>query len=299
MTKKKENSAKIVIMRKTKPMPTIKQILIEARSTLTGPDDRLEAELLMETICGISRSAQFSHSDEQLAEDQVEQYMKAVQRRISGEPLAYITGRCGFWDVDLWVTPDVLIPRPDTEVLVEQALQRIPHNADWQIADLGTGSGAIAIAIAKERPRCDLTATDNSMAALAVARKNSITLGVKNISFASGSWGQPLEMQRFDMILSNPPYICANDPHLVQGDLPSEPEQALISGNDGLVAIKQIIADSKACLKPNAWLLLEHGYDQAAEVADLLQNADFNEIFTQRDYGGNDRVTGGRTLYKD
>ena len=275
-------------------MPTIKQILTEARTTLTSPDARLEAELLLEAICAISRSRQFSHPDEQLREDQVEQYKSALERRLSGEPLAHITGRRGFWDVDLRVTPDVLIPRSDTEILVEQALQRIPYNASWQIADLGTGSGAIAIVIARERPQCELTATDNSAAALAVARENATALGVNNISFVAGSWGQPLKLRQFDVILSNPPYIRTDDPHMLRGDLPAEPIQALVSGSDGLDAIRRIIKDSATSLKPNGWLLLEHGYDQAIEVSDLLQHADFNEIFTQKDYGGNSRVTGGR-----
>ena len=273
---------------------TIIELLTHARSVLRGPDASLETELLMEAVCGISRSRQFSHSDEQLAEHQVEQFMSALERRLSGEPLAHITGSRGFWDVDLRVTPDVLIPRPDTEILVEQALQRIPHDAVWHIADLGTGSGAIAIAIARERPQCALTATDNSAAAIALARINARALGVQNISFVAGSWGQPLKLQRFDMILSNPPYIRTNDPHLLEGDLQAEPPQALVSGSDGLDAIRQIIEDSTICLKPNGWLLLEHGYDQAAEVADLLQHADFTEVFSQKDYGGNDRVTGGR-----
>ena len=275
-------------------MPTIKQILTEARTTLTSPDARLEAELLLEAICAISRSRQFSHPDEQLREDQFEQYKSALERRLSGEPLAHITGRRGFWDVDLRVTPDVLIPRSDTEILVEQALQRIPYNARWQIADLGTGSGAIAIVIARERPQCELTATDNSAAALAVARENATALGVNNISFVAGSWGQPLKLRQFDVILSNPPYIRTDDPHMLRGDLPAEPIQALVSGSDGLDAIRRIIKDSATSLKPNGWLLLEHGYDQAAEVSALIQHADFNEIFTQKDYGGNSRVTGGR-----
>jgi release factor glutamine methyltransferase len=247
-------------------MTTIKEILTEARTRLKGPEASIDAELLLEAICAISRSRQFSHPDEQLLEDQVEQYKSALERRLSGEPLAHITGRRGFWDVDLRVTPDVLIPRSDTEILVEQALQRIPYNASWQIADLGT----------------------------ALARENATALGVNNISFVAGSWGQPLKLRQFDVILSNPPYIRTDDPHMLGGDLPAEPIQALVSGSDGLDAIRRIIEDSATCLKPNGWLLLEHGYDQAAEVSDLLQHADFNEIFTQKDYGGNSRVTGGR-----
>jgi len=275
-------------------MPTIKELLIEARSMLKGSDARLETELLMEAICGVGRNHQFSHPEEQLTEEKVERFSRALQRRMSGEPMAYITGCRGFWDMELQVTPDVLIPRPDTECLVEQALERIPNDVNWQIADLGTGSGAIAIAIARERPLCGITATDNSSAALVVASENALALHVKNISFVHGSWGQPLEKRRFDMILSNPPYIRTDDPHLFEGDLAAEPCYALVSGSDGLNAIRQIISDSTIYLKPNGWLILEHGYDQAAEVYDLLQHTDFNEIFTHKDYGGNDRVTAGR-----
>jgi release factor glutamine methyltransferase len=273
---------------------TINELLTEARSKLTGPDARQESELLMEAICGINRSRQFSHPDDALTEDQVQQYRSALQRRLSGEPLSYITGRRGFWDMDLRVTPDVLIPRPDTECLVEQALARIPEDANWQIADLGTGSGAIAIAIARERPDCELIATDLSPAALAIAKENANALGAENISFVAGSWGQPLETRRFEMIISNPPYIPADDPHLKEGDLPTEPSHALSSGADGLDDIRQIISDSSSHLKPGGWLLLEHGYNQAEEVTELMCQTGFTEIFTQQDYGRNDRVTGGR-----
>ena len=279
-------------------MPTIKQLLTEARTTLKGPDAGLEAELLMEVFCGVSRSRQFSHADDQLSEDKVEQYKSALERRLSGEPLAHITGRRGFWDVDLQVTPDVLIPRPDTEILVEQALKRIPHDADWQIADLGTGSGAIAIAIARERPQSDITATDNSRSSAGrCTGKRHGRWDVKNISFVARLMGPAAgQAQRFDMILSNPPYIRADDPHLAEGDLAVRTRSGTgfrqrWPGCD----IRQIICRQyDAHLKPNGWLILEHGYDQAAEVSDLLQHADFNEIFTHKDYGGNDRVTVGR-----
>ena len=271
------------------------ELLTEAKSSLKGPDARQEAELLMEAICGIGRSQQFSHPENELTEEQVQQFRAALQRCLSGEPLAYVTGRRGFWDMELRVTADVLIPRPDTECLVEQALERIPSDADWQIADLGTGSGAIAIALARERPLCELTATDTSASALAIAKENAKILGTENITFAAGSWMQPLQSGVYDMIISNPPYIRADDPHLEQGDLPAEPEHALISGTDGLDDIRQIITNSASYLRPGGWLLLEHGYDQAEEVVDLMQLAGYREVFTHKDYGGNDRVTGGRT----
>ncbi len=269
-------------------------LLSEAQSKLTSPDARIDSEILMEAICGISRSQQYSRFDETLSEDQVQRYQCALQRRISGEPIAYIIGSRGFWDIDLNVTPDVLIPRPDTECLVEQALQRIPMGNCWQIADLGTGSGAIAIAIARERPQCKITATDQSMSAIDIARKNANMLGSENISFVVGSWGRPFSKGHFNMLVSNPPYIRADDPHLKQGDLLSEPEQALVSGPDGLKDIRQIVVDAQSLLVPGGWLLLEHGYDQATEIADFMRRASFTELFTRQDFGGNDRVTGGR-----
>ncbi|HEC27787.1 MAG TPA: peptide chain release factor N(5)-glutamine methyltransferase [Gammaproteobacteria bacterium] len=269
-------------------------LLSQARTSLNSQDPAQEAEYLIEAICGISRSHQLIHPDEELSEKQCQQFDSAIKRRIAGEPLAYITGSRGFWDMDLQVTPDVLIPRPDTECLVEQALQRIPADARWQIVDLGTGSGAIALVLARERPLCDITATDLSMAALVIAKENARLQDVKNISFAAGSWFQPIKNRLFEMIICNPPYIPVDDPHLKQSDLPAEPDHALISGGDGLDAIRKIISDSVLHLKPGAFLLLEHGYDQAIKVTELLCNEGFKEIFTEKDYGGNDRVTGGR-----
>ncbi len=275
-------------------MTTIIKLLNEARSALNNPEAIQESEILMAAICGISHSQQLTHPDQVLSEKQCQQFDAALKRRIAGEPLAYIIGTRGFWDMDLKVSPAVLIPRPDTECLVEQALARIPADTRWQIADLGTGSGAIALALARERPQCEITATDLSAAALAIAKENASLLGIKNISFAAGPWLQPIKGRLFEMIVCNPPYIPADDPHLKQSDLPAEPEQALISGVDGLDAIRQIITDSVMQLQPGGFLLLEHGYDQTSEVTELLRQQGFKEIFTEKDYGANDRVTGGR-----
>ena len=275
-------------------MFTVLELLKQAQSSLQGPESRLEAELLMESFCGFSRSQQFAHPEKELTAEQVHKFSVALQRRLSGEPMAHITGSRGFWDMDLKVSADVLIPRPDTECLVEQALERIPVDAEWHIADLGTGSGAIALAIARERPRCEITATDISDAAIEVAKENARSLIAENVIFKAGSWEQALEESIFDMIVSNPPYICDDDPHLQQGDLPAEPITALISGEDGLEAIRQIIEGCQKNLKPGGWLLLEHGFDQADEVTSLLQIATHSEIFTHRDFGGNNRVSGGR-----
>jgi len=277
-------------------MATVLELLIEAQSKLSNPDARLESELLLAEICGISRSQQLIHPDQALSEKQCQQFDTALKRRIAGEPLAYITGTRGFWDMDLKVSPAVLIPRPDTECLVEQALARIPADADWQVADLGTGSGAIALALARERPQCEITATDLSTAALVIAKENASLQGIKNISFAAGPWLQPIKGRLFEMIVCNPPYIPVDDPHLKLSDLPAEPEQALISGVDGLDAIRQIITDSVWHLQPGGFLLLEHGYDQTGEVTERLRQQGFKEIFTEKDYGGNDRVTGGRQV---
>ncbi|MEA1890593.1 MAG: peptide chain release factor N(5)-glutamine methyltransferase [Pseudomonadota bacterium] len=274
-------------------MATIIELLGEAQAKINRPDARQEGELLLAEVCEISRSHQFIHPDEELSEKQCQYFKSALIRRIAGEPLAYITGSRGFWDMDLQVSPDVLIPRPDTECLVEQALLRIPADAHWQIADLGTGSGAIALALARERPLCEVTATDLSVAALAIAKENALALEIGNVSFTGGNWFQPLTGRQFDMIVCNPPYVPADDPHLKQGDLPAEPECALISGPDGLDAIRQIISDSALYLKLGSFLLLEHGYDQARAVNELLQYAGYKKIFTQKDHGGNDRVSGG------
>ncbi len=277
---------------------TLFELLTEAQSKLSKPDARRESELILAEICGISRSQQLIHPDQVLSQNQRQQFDSALKRRIAGEPLAYITGSRGFWDMDLKVSPEVLIPRPDTECLVEHALARIPVDASWQIADLGTGSGAIALALARERPQCEIIATDLSMAALVIAEENARLQDTKNISFAAGPWLQPIKNRLFEMIVCNPPYIPADDPHLKQGDLPAEPEHALISGSDGLDALRQIIPDSVTHLKAGGFLLLEHGFDQASEVTRLMQLAGYCEIFTEKDYGSNDRVTGGEIQEK-
>jgi len=274
-------------------MATVSESLKQARTKLNNSESGQESESRLAEMCGISPSQQRIHPDEELTENQSLQFNAALERRIAGEPLAYILGTRGFWDMELQVTSDVLIPRPDTECLVEQALARIPLDASWQIADPGTGSGAIALAIARERPQCEMTATDLSKAALSIAEENAELHGVKNISFVQGSWFQPLKRRVFEMIVCNPPYIAANDPHLKQGDLLAEPVLALVSGEDGLDAIREIVTASISCLQPGGFLLLEHGFDQAIKVTNLLELAGFNSVFTEKDYGGNDRVTGG------
>src|SRR5690606_41469022 len=215
-------------------------------------------------------------------------------RRVAGEPVAYLTGRRGFRHLELQVTPDTLVPRPETELLVELALERLPTDRELRIADLGTGSGAIALALASERPRASVVATDASAAALAVARANADALGIANVEFREGDWFDAVRGERFDLVASNPPYIAEGDPHLQAGDLRFEPAMALSSGSDGLDAIRRIVAGAPAHLQPGGGLLLEHGWEQGAAVRALLSAAGFHAVATARDLEQRDRITYGR-----
>jgi release factor glutamine methyltransferase len=255
--------------------------------------DRADAECLLAHALGRPRSWLFAHGDDVLDDAAVARFDALVARRSAGEPVAYLVGRRGFRNLDLAVTPDTLIPRPETELLVELALARIAADSDARIADLGTGSGAIALAIAVERPRARAVATDRSEGALAVARGNALAHGIDNVDFRSGDWLTPLAGERFDLIASNPPYIAADDPHLAQGDLRFEPRAALASGRDGLDAIRRIVRDVPAHLRDGGWLLLEHGHDQGEAVRALLVHAGFAEVETVQDLEARDRVSLG------
>ena len=276
---------------------TIDQIIRQATQHLaaSSPSPRLDAEVLLMHVTGLARTALITRAQELLLPENEARLHALLTRRAHGEPVAYLTGRREFWSLELNVTPAVLIPRPETELLVEQALARIPEDAEWTVADLGTGSGAIALAIAAERPRCRLIATDNSAAALAVARANAARLGIANVQFRHGEWLKPLAGMRLDVIVSNPPYVRANDPHLTQGDVRFEPESALVAGADGLDAIRRIAVDALSCLRPGGWLLLEHGYDQAKAVRALLEIHGYDAVASCRDTAGHERVTAGRT----
>jgi len=245
-------------------------------------------------VTGLTRTALITRGGEALSTEQEARLRELIERRRKGEPVAYLTGRREFWSLELTVTPDVLIPRPETELLVEQALVRIPPDATRRIADLGTGSGAIALAIASERPHCRVTATDASPAALAVARGNARRLGIGNVEFREGEWFAPLAGLTFDLIVSNPPYIATADPHLMQGDVRFEPRAALVSGGDGLDAIRLIAVQASAHLQHGGWLLLEHGYDQAAAVRAILGTNGLTDITSVADLAGHARVTAGR-----
>ncbi len=239
----------------------------------------------------VNRAYLITHPERQLDQTEQSLYNALLARRLQGEPIAYILGEREFFGLSFKVTPATLIPRPDTELLVELALKKMPPSS--RLLDLGTGSGAIALSIAHARPDAEITAVDASQDALAVARENTRNLNIQNVQLLHSNWFSTLQGKCFDLIVSNPPYIAANDEHLAQGDLRFEPSSALASGADGLDDIRRIIANSKQHLNGNGWLLLEHGYDQASRVRELLQHAGFEHVFSARDLAGVERVSGG------
>ncbi|MDQ3288396.1 MAG: peptide chain release factor N(5)-glutamine methyltransferase [Pseudomonadota bacterium] len=271
-------------------MPRIDATLRQARSRMAAED----AEALLAYALDRPRSWLYAHGDDDLDEQAAARFGALLERRASGEPVAYLTGRRGFWSLELQVTPATLIPRPETELLVEIALARLPRDRAVRVADLGTGSGAIALALAHERRNARVVATDASKAALEVARDNASRLDLQNVEFRHGDWLVPLAGDRFDLIASNPPYIADTDEHLCHGDLRFEPAGALASGADGLDAIRRIASGAGACLVPGGWLLIEHGWRQGAQVRALLQQSGLVEISTQRDLALHERVSLGR-----
>jgi len=272
---------------------------LTALSETSGNNEaKFEAQLLLQHTLNVNRAWLIAHEDDDLAPEKLAGFTQLVDRRLNGEPIAYILGEREFYGLNLMVTPDTLIPRADTETLVEAALSKIPsHNPSSRrtaILDLGTGSGAIALAIAKNRPQADVIAIDASPAALAIAQRNAGHLQIGNVQFVLSDWFAVLENTRFDVIVSNPPYIEDTDAHLQQGDLRFEPLSALASGADGLDDIRRIIDGCLLYLQPQGWLMLEHGYNQAQPVADLMAQAGLLNIETIQDLGGNDRVTIGK-----
>ncbi|MET0807769.1 MAG: peptide chain release factor N(5)-glutamine methyltransferase [Pseudoxanthomonas sp.] len=253
-----------------------------------------DARLLLAHAVGRTPSWLYAHGGEDMQPEAMHRFHQLLQARLDGQPVAYLTGKRGFWTLDLEVNADTLIPRPETELLVELALARLPPARAVQVADLGTGSGAIALAIASERPRAVVIATDASEGALEVARRNASANGMTNVEFRRGCWFAPLVGERFDLVASNPPYIAEGDPHLKQGDLRFEPATALSSGGNGLDDIREIVANAGASLLPGGWLLLEHGLEQGASIRDLLTAAGFAEVDTVQDLERRDRVTYGR-----
>lgn len=250
---------------------------------------RLDAELLLAKALDVNRSHFFAHAEDTLDPAAAGRFLALIERRASGEPMSYISGEREFWSMSLMVSPATLVPRPETEILVERALTYIGRKATLRILDLGTGSGAIALAIARERPLCDIVATDLSASALAIARQNARQLDIANISFVCGDWVVPVKGRRFDLIVSNPPYIGAGDP--LPASLAHEPLEALVAGQDGLDAIRRIAADAAGVLADGGRLLLEHGATQRDAVAELLQNHGWSQIECFNDYAGLPRVT--------
>lgn len=248
---------------------------------------RLDAELLLAHVLDAPRATVIARDDRVLTPEEQGDFERLLARRVAGEPLAYLTGTREFWSLELEVTKDVLVPRPETELLVEWGAAL----GGAAILDLGTGSGAIALALARERPQARVAAVERSAAALAVARRNAAAHGLA-VEFLEGRWFEPLAGRRFDLIVSNPPYVAEDDPHLA--DLRFEPRLALTAGADGLEALREIVAGARAHLNAGGWLLVEHGAAQGAAVRELFARAGFAGVETRRDLAGHERATGGR-----
>ena len=273
-------------------MATI-QSLLDSADLPTSPTARLDAELLLAAVLGKPRSYLRTWPEHEPSAEQLAAFAALLERRRMGEPVAYILGHQGFWSLDLEVAPHTLIPRPDTELLVETALQLAPATPQ-RVLDLGTGSGAIALALASERGGWQVIGVDRIAEAVALAERNRQRLKLGNAEFRQSSWFDGLAGERFGLILSNPPYIAADDRHLGEGDVRFEPVSALVAGVDGLDDIRQIIAQAPRHLQAGGWLLLEHGYDQAEAVRELLAAAGFTAVDSRRDLGGHQRISLGR-----
>lgn len=271
----------------------IEQALATGQQLLSNSDSpAIDSQALLCHLLQCNTAYLHTWPDKALSSNQQHTYLDYLQQRLKGKPVAYIIEQRGFWSLDLKVSPDTLIPRPDTECLVAAALDKIKPN--MVIADLGTGTGAIALALASERPDIKLIASDYSISALAIAKLNRVQCQLENVTFWQGNWLSAVRDNSVDMIVSNPPYIASNDPHLQQGDVRHEPLSALTSGHDGLNDIRLIIEQAKPCLKSKSWLMIEHGYQQASAVKQLFRQSGFEQIETIRDIGDNERITIGQ-----
>ncbi len=276
------------------PISTIETALSDAAHTLSAVSEspRLDAEALLAWVLGAPRSYLFTYPEEELRDRPASDFSDAIDRRENGEPVAYITGSKEFWSMELNVSRDTLVPRPETETLVERALQLIPKDCPWRVLDLGTGNGAIAIALASENPNIEIVATDSNSNALTVAQENTELHKLQNIRFLHGNWTESVADQTFDLIVSNPPYVREDDPALHK--LRYEPRTALAAGPDGLHAIRRIARDATTVVQPNGSLLLEHGAEQQDAVATILQESGWTDIECVKDLAGHPRVTTAR-----
>jgi release factor glutamine methyltransferase len=276
-------------------MATSGELLTSALGVLgpKHPSARLDAEVLLAHTLDKPRTHLHAWPDHPVADDRTARYRELVARRAGGEPVAYLIGTREFWSLSLEVTPETLIPRPETELLVEVALSLIPAGERMPVADLGTGTGAVAAAVASERPACAVLATDVSPRALEVAARNMARLGLGNVRLRRGDWCEALAGERFALIVSNPPYVARADAHLDQGDVRFEPRMALCAGDDGLDAIRAIAATAAAHLLPGGALVVEHGHDQGPAVLELFAHGGYRDVRSHRDLAGNDRVVVG------
>ena len=269
---------------------TITQALHQSYSKIAS----IDARMLLQSALKVNHAHLIAHPDQVLTPDQEQEFNAFTSRRVNGEPIAYLVGEREFYSLRFKVTPAVLIPRPETELLVDQALERIPTRGPSKVLDLGTGSGAVAIAIAKHRPLASIIAVDFSDDALMVARMNAKYHDATNVCIVAGDWYTGVAGEEFDLIVSNPPYVADGDPHLGQGDLRFEPRTALVAGTDGLDCVRRIIDSAADHLIRGGWLLLEHGYDQSEACCQLLRGAGFGEVFSCSDLAGVMRVSGGK-----
>ncbi|EOC1352397.1 peptide chain release factor N(5)-glutamine methyltransferase [Cronobacter dublinensis] len=270
------------------------QWLKQAIHRLTDSESpRRDAEILLGFVTGRTRTFILAFGETSLADDELTRLDALLARRVQGEPVAYLTGQREFWSLPLEVSAATLIPRPDTECLVEQALARLPA-APCRILDLGTGTGAIALALACERPDCQVTALEVVPEAVALARRNAQRLGIDNVTVLQSHWFSALTDARFSLIVSNPPYIDGDDPHLTQGDVRFEPKSALVAPDAGLADLDAIITGARRFLENDGWLLVEHGWRQGGAVRELFTRAGYHGVETCRDYGGNERLTLGQ-----
>jgi len=282
-------------------MATIKQLLADGAHALVDSESendsaRLDAEILLALTLQKPRTWLYTWPEHIPSLPEQHMYLDLLRRRQSGEPVAYLTHRREFFGLELKINHHVLVPRPETETLVQCVLDVLADNSAARIADLGTGSGAVALALASQKPQARIVATDASSDALALARENAERLGIDNVTFMAGDWLVPLSGLTFDLIASNPPYIAEDDPHLSRDGVRFEPKPALVSGKDGLDAIRHLVTESPACLETGGWLMIEHGFDQGEAVRGLFTEVGFIDVVTHRDLGGNERVTIGKTI---